>query len=595
MWGFAGDVSNIHLDTLDDTSKPFHVVYHYHKDNYFVVPNAGASFRILPAMQLSRVRKVNLKKSMEPLDVGPPRDAVYKTHIRFPANYSVQVPGAVAITRDYGDYSVSHQLNKNMLDEERRVVLKVNELPASRRNDYESFENVISSEVEQILSCSIAPASVAGLASAAKTTGTPEAMRKAGKSALERKDFSAAVTLLKSALDQDSNQKDAWEDLGRAYAALSQHEEAIRAFRKQLDLDAFHKSANQDLASELRHQGKFDDAIAAYRKQLEVTPFNKSTHENLGLLLSEVKNDTEARAELEAAVSLPPDDPEAKVELARLYGRTGEPVKADALMKSIMGVSAAAFGSDVYSSALRDNIDPSQTLQDARKTLEDIGDQFDSGEYDRLGPETFRSMNIVALSWARIGWAKFLQGESLEAMQFLNASWLLSQSGTVGNRLARVLEKQGQHEKARHMFSLAVAAGGENVSSSREQLLKFSASSDSVDKEVAQANVELLQMQTIKLSGLASGSGSAQFALVFDSSDKPGRADWLEGDANFRSAAENLREKEYPVRFPDVSSVKIVRKATLSCDRGTCAVALLPLEGLQMGQKMAETNPAQNR
>lgn len=63
MWGLAGDVSNIHLDALDDTSKPFHVVYHYHKDNYFVVPNAGASFRILPAMQLSRVRKVDLKKN----------------------------------------------------------------------------------------------------------------------------------------------------------------------------------------------------------------------------------------------------------------------------------------------------------------------------------------------------------------------------------------------------------------------------------------------------------------------------------------------------------------------------------------------------
>ena len=46
---------------------------------------------------------------------------------------------------------------------------------------------------------------------------------------------------------------------------------------------------------------------------------------------------------------------------------------------------------------------------------------------------------------------------------FCTSAWLLSQSGTVANRLGQVLEKQGQPEKARHMYALAVAAGGSDV------------------------------------------------------------------------------------------------------------------------------------
>jgi hypothetical protein len=250
-------------------------------------------------------------------------------------------------------------------------------------------------------------------------------------------------------------------------------------------------------------------------------------------------------------------------------------------MKSVTGVAGPASGADIYASALRDDIDPNRTLREARKTLDDLGDQFDSGEFDRSAPSAFRAMDLVALAWARIGWAKFLQGETLEAMQFLNSAWLLSQSGTVENRLSRVLEKEGQREKVRHALALAAAAGGGEVAASREQLLKLSAAPNAAEKEIADASAELLQGRTVKLPGIGNGKASAQFLLVFDGSNKPDRADWLDGDASLRSASDELRKKEYPVKFPDVSSVKIVRKGSLSCDGSACAIVLLPLEGLQ--------------
>jgi hypothetical protein len=68
---------------------------------------------------------------------------------------------------------------------------------------------------------------------------------------------------------------------------------------------------------------------------------------------------------------------------------------------------------------------------------------------------------------------------------------------------------------------------------------------------------------------------------VFDSSPRPERAEFVDGDESLRSATEQLREKDFPVRFPDVSSVKIVRRGLLSCGGSGCGIELLPIEAEQ--------------
>jgi tetratricopeptide (TPR) repeat protein len=329
---------------------------------------------------------------------------------------------------------------------------------------------------------------------------------------------------------------------------------------------------------ELQQTGKTDEAIAAYRKQLETAPYEKATHKNLGMFLAQLGRDADARTELEAAAAIPPDDPETKLALAQVYARLGEKSQAQELMKGLTGSADAGSGQDIFASALKNDTDPTQAENDAQQVLYDIGGQFDSGELDRLGPSAFSSMRLVALAWSRIGWAKFQRGENLAAMQFLTSAWLLSQSGTVGNRLGQVLEKQGQQEKARHMYALAVAASGSanEVQDSRARLAKLAG--DAAEKDAAQAPAELAQARTVKLGPITSKSVSARFNLVFDSSPRPERAEFVDGDESLRSAAEQLREKDFPVRFPDVSSVKIVRRGLLSCAGSGCGIELLPIE-----------------
>ena len=100
------------------------------------------------------------------------------------------------------------------------------------------------------------------------------------------------------------------------------------------------------------------------------------------------------------------------------------------------------------------------------------------------------------------------------------------------------------------------------------------------DKFITDATAELVKMRTIKLAG-APSSGVAQFALIFEASSKPQRVEWLDGAPEMRKLADLLREKEYPVRFPEISSVKIVRKASVTCETSGCTLVLQPLEGLQ--------------
>jgi hypothetical protein len=83
----------------------------------------------------------------------------------------------------------------------------------------------------------------------------------------------------------------------------------------------------------------------------------------------------------------------------------------------------------------------------------------------------------------------------------------------------------------------------------------------------------------VKLGAITSKTASAVFNLVFDGSPRPERAEFVEGDESLRSAGEQMREKDFPVRFPDASSIKIVRRGQMSCGNAGCVVDLLPIEG----------------
>src|SRR5882762_1438820 len=379
-WGLPGDVDHVELDSIEDTSKPFHLKYHLRQDRYFTVPSTSVNFRPIPPLGTPAIRAS--ERSTEPMNIGPAGEMDYRVRLQFPSNYTVHTPTAVKMSRDYGDYSSTYSQNKGVLEGERKLNVKMNELAASRRADYESFHNATQSDQDQLLSCTILmPSGQRAETAASRMEGTPAELHRAGVKALQNKDYRGAIDLLKRAVDADaslanlgtsspgmsSSMKDGWYDLGLAYAGANRHADAIGAFRKQIELDPNHKHANGDLAMELQQTGKTDEAIAAYRKQMETAPYEKATHKNLGLLLAQLGRDADARTELEAATAIPPDDPETKLALAQVYGRLGEKSQAQELMKGLTGSADADSGQDIFAAALKNDTDPAQTETDAQQ------------------------------------------------------------------------------------------------------------------------------------------------------------------------------------------------------------------------------------
>jgi transglutaminase-like putative cysteine protease/tetratricopeptide (TPR) repeat protein len=591
-WGLAGDVDDVALDAIEDTGKPFHLKYRLRQEHYFQVPSVGINFRPMPRLAVPPAKESEHSSPNQGspnhgspnddarLDIGPPAETDYHVRLQFPSTYTLRVPTPVKMTRDYGAYSSSYSVSKDIMEGERRLVINTNEIPAARRADYESFSNAAQSDQDQVLSCTIAaPASHATEATKVKLEGTPAELQKAGRRDLQARNYFSAIDLLKRATDGDGSLKGAWNELGQAYAGASDHEKAIAAFRQQLKVDPNHKSANAELSLELQLSGQNEDAVSAYRKQLAISPYEKITHRNLGLLLAQLHRDADARVELEAAAAMPPEDPETKLALAQVSARLGDNSKAEELMRPLIGSFNSNALGDLYALALRIDTDPAQAENDAQEVLYEIGAQFDAGEFERPGPAISSAMQLVALSWARIGWARFHRDENLPAVQFLTAAWLLSQSGVVADRLAQVFEKQGQAAKAAHFYALALSAGesDEEAKNSRAHFTKLATDPAQIEKDIEKARDELVQSRTLKVEGLAEKTGEARFTLVFDSSPRPERVDFAGGDEKLRSGSASLREKEFPVRFPDVSSVKIVRQAKLQCRTG-CTIELLPID-----------------
>ena len=571
--GTPGELSKVEIAALEDPSKPLHIRYALHKDVYFSVPSEGDAFYPFPQIGIAQIGK---PKRGETIDVGPAVEVHNKAHIQFAGNYSVTVPPETRISREYGEFRSSFRLDKKLLDVTEDYILSVNRVPASRRSDVDSLRSVATNRAAQAITCSVLATANETTVAAVGANATPDELRKQAATLLARNDFRNAAELLKRLVQQSPSDPDAWDTLGRAYSGMGDHDNAVTAFRKQVEVNSTNARAYDDLGAELRRQGKYDEAMAAYSKQLENNPTDREARKNHALVLAQLKHTPEAIGELEALSAAPPRDFEVDLVLADLYGKTGSAEKAKTLLQTIIGSPALPPGGDLFAAALRDDIDPEATVREANEILSDVGDQFDDGAYKSDPEAALPAMQFVALEWARIGWADVLKDKQVEGVRYLESAWKLSQSGTVANRLARIYERGSDTRNAKALLTMAIVAGGSDVQDSRTRLAKLGGSSS--QNEPTQAERELSLARAAKINSAKGKSGQAEFLLTFDGSSRPDRVEFKSGDSSLQQFKESLLRAEYPVSFPDLSSLKIVRRGILTCQPSGCQMIFKPLE-----------------
>src|SRR5271154_5087870 len=167
--------------------------------------------------------------------------------------------------------------------------------------------------------------------------------------AIQKNDFSAAETLLKTAIEQDPNNYQAWFDLGFVLNRLDRADESVAAYRKSVAAkpDVFESNLNLGLMlvrtknpeaeqflraattlkptahveegqarawlalARLLEEKKPDEALEAYHKASELTPKDPEPCLSAGLLNERQKKFSDAEVEYKQVLSLDPQSTEA--------------------------------------------------------------------------------------------------------------------------------------------------------------------------------------------------------------------------------------------------------------------------------------------
>jgi len=141
--------------------------------------------------------------------------------------------------------------------------------------------------------------------------------------AAERRDFSAAISSLRKAIELEPDNAVANGMLGGVLVKAGRSDEAIDCFRRVLDRRPDSFAAHYGWAEALEAQGKADEAIEHYRQALRCDPDRAWAHRKLGRAL-------QARGEIDAAIrhfqhalQLEPGPADLQYNLAGLLAKQG--------------------------------------------------------------------------------------------------------------------------------------------------------------------------------------------------------------------------------------------------------------------------------
>jgi hypothetical protein len=77
----------------------------------------------------------------ENFKLGSPSDRTYFLKLEFASRYSPQAPVAITLDRDYANYQSTFALEQSVFTANRRLTIRLSELPPSRADDYRGFRN----------------------------------------------------------------------------------------------------------------------------------------------------------------------------------------------------------------------------------------------------------------------------------------------------------------------------------------------------------------------------------------------------------------------------------------------------------------------
>jgi tetratricopeptide (TPR) repeat protein len=573
--GLGGEVTNLKISEPAATREPFTMSYDVSKVN-FLDWSKKKSEIVLPLMQFSLPEvDEDDADATEPLKLGPKSEYSYHIKLELPAKYAAHAPLAISLKRDYAEYEATYKVDGGIFTAARKLTLRQGELPVERASDYESFRRAVGSDLAQQLSVE----STAAGAPVPPSDMKADELVDSARAAMENGNLPVAMALLKRATEIDPKNKFAWNNLGLAYFNVRDNDQAIAAFQKQIEVNPYDDYAYNNLGRVYWNERKYDDAVKSFNQQLDHNPLDKFAHANLGQMYAEWHKYDLAAPELEKASSLTPDNAELQVSLGDAYLNLGQDDKALSAFDHAVELSATplVWNNIAYQLSLKkSHLDRAQ--QYAESAVSATSAALRNVTLDRVTREELPLVSSLIAYWDTLGWVHFAEGDLDQAQKYVGAAWNLGHHGEVGDHLAQIYEKQGDKDRAIHIYALSLS-GLRPTPETRDRLASLAGGNAQADAAVARYKPELDHLSTVDL-GKATQTGNADFFVLLSggagSNAHVDAVKFVSGDEKLKTFTEALRTADYHLTFPDNTPVKVLRRGTLSCSvtTGKCEFVL---------------------
>lgn len=578
----GGDVSNIKISETTATREPFTISYDLSKANFVDWSKKKLELKlplslfnpVAVSADVDEDSEDEVGTGSEPFKIGPPNEHTYKIKLELAARYTAQMPVPVALERDYGAYQSSYAVKDNILAAERKLTVRLGELPPARADDYRAFRRGVLADTAQLVTIE---------STGADTHVVPEGMKtadfiKSGNEARRNGNYGMAVELLNRAVESDPKSKVAWDALGLAYLDSRQDGLAINAFQKQIEVNPYDPNAFNNLGRVYLRQRKYDAAVKWFNKQIEVQPLDKYAHANLGIAYLEQHKYEEAIPELEKAASITPDKADPQVNLGTAYLNLGQDDKAMASFDKALKISATPliWNDIAYQLTLKNtHLDLARSY--AESAVSSTAAELRNVSVDQVNRRDLGRTSSLANYWDTLGWVAFAEGKLEIAERYVSAAWQLGGRAEEGDHLGQIYEKRGKKEDAARLYALAMSARRPDPET-RHRLSALAGGEDKVDAAIEKYRDQFQQELTIKLVNTAKLDKKADFFILLSEGQgavaKVEGVVFVSGDEKLKSFADALRNVRYSQDFPDATPLKILRRGTLSCKASDCTFLL---------------------
>ncbi|HIJ64309.1 MAG TPA: tetratricopeptide repeat protein [Candidatus Hydrogenedentes bacterium] len=155
-----------------------------------------------------------------------------------------------------------------------------------------------------------------------------------------QRDFEAAETAFRRAIEFDPDWSWPYDGLGYVLYSLGKPEECEANLRKAIALEPSWSRGHNDLSVVLRMQGRFLESAECARRAVELDPRSLAAHNTLGNVLVSLERFDEAAETYQKAIALNPEHPTPYYNIACMKSLEGKPDEAVQFLEKAIAIDS---------------------------------------------------------------------------------------------------------------------------------------------------------------------------------------------------------------------------------------------------------------